>query len=79
VQILGFTNGDKITVTNADAGDYNFQRDFDDINDLVISYTDVATGATNSIVLDEVLPNVGPVNNLASATAAIGFDFMTFA
>ncbi len=79
VKITGFTSDDKITVTNALASDYNFQRDFADINDLRISYTDPGTGAINTYLIDEVLPNTGAVNSFASATAAMGFEFMTFA
>jgi hypothetical protein len=79
VRITGMTSGDRITVTNAVASDYNFQRDFNDINDLVITYTDTGTGATNMIVIDEILPNTGAISTLAGATAAIGFNFMTFA
>ncbi|MCB2047898.1 MAG: hypothetical protein KDE32_06680 [Novosphingobium sp.] len=79
VRIVGMTDGDLIKVTNAVAGDYNFQRDFTDINDLVITYTDVDTGATNIIIIDEVLPASGAVSTLAAATATIGFDFLTFA
>lgn len=58
---------------------YNFTRDFQDTNDLVITYTDTGTGATNRIVLDEVLPTTGAVGSLALATATVGFTFMTFA
>jgi len=79
VRITGMTSGDHITVTNAVASDYNFQRDFSDINDLVVTYTDPQTGATNMIVIDEVLPNSGAISTLALATAAIGYNFMTFA
>ncbi len=79
VKITGMTSGDRITVTNASASDYNFQRDFGDINDLVITYTDTQTGATNMIVIDEVLPETGAVSTLAAAISAVGFNFMTFA
>lgn len=79
VRITGMTSGDHINVTNAGATDYNFQRDFSDINDLVITYTDPETGATNLIVIDDVLPDTGSVSSLAAATSAIGFAFMTFA
>ena len=79
VRITHMTNGDHITVGNAAASDYNFQRDFGDINDLVITYTDPVTGATNMIVIDDVLPDSGAVSTLAAATTAIGYNFMTFA
>jgi hypothetical protein len=80
VEITNFTNNDKITVTNAVSTDYNFSRDLlNDINDLVITYTDPGTGATNRIYIQDVLPDTGPVNSLASATTAMGFTFMTFA
>jgi hypothetical protein len=79
VRITGMTSNDRITVTNATASDYNFQRDFADIRDLVITYTDTETGATNMIVVDNVLPDTGAVSTLAAATSAIGFNFMTFA
>ncbi len=36
-------------------------------------------GATNLIVIDDVLPDTGSVSSLAAATSAIGFAFMTFA
>lgn len=77
--IVNFTNGDQIRVTKALASEYNFARSFDDIKDLVITYTDEATGANNVYVIQDILPASGAVNNLASATAAIGFTFMTFA
>ena len=48
---------------------YNFQRDFSDLNDLVITYTDQDTGATNKILLDDILPDNGAASSLASATA----------
>lgn len=79
VLITGMTSGDRITVTNAPASEYNFQRDFNDFNDLVITYTDTETGATNRIVIDEVLPDSGAVSTLAAAIAAVGFNFLTFA
>lgn len=79
VRITGMASGDSIVVTNAVASDYNFQRDFQDTNDLVITYTDTHTGATNRIVLDEVLPVSGAVGSLALATATVGYTFMTFA
>lgn len=79
VRITNMTAGDRIVVTNAVASDYNFQRDFTDINDLKITYTDPETGASNIIVLDEILPASGAVSSLAAATATIGFNFMTFA
>lgn len=79
VRITGMTSGDHINVSNATASDYNFQRDFSDINDLVVTYTDPETGATNLIVIDDVLPDTGAVSTLASATAAMGYTFMTFA
>ena len=78
VVLTNFTSNDKITVTNAVAADYNFGRSFEDINDLVITYTDADTGATNRIVLDDVLPDSGLANSFASATALLG-TFMTFA
>ena len=77
--IVNFTSNDKIAVTNADATDYNFGRSFDDINDLLVSYTDPTTGATNTYTIQDVLPDTGPVNNYASAATALGFEFMTFA
>lgn len=79
VRITGFSLGDHIAVTNAVASDYNFQRDFSDLNDLVITYTDQDSGATNKILLDDILPDNGAASSLASATATIGFAFMTFA
>ncbi len=79
VVITGMSAGDTMMVTNAVATDYNFQRDFQDTDDLVITYTDLGTGATNRIVLDEVLPTTGAVGSLALATAPMGFEFMTFA
>jgi hypothetical protein len=77
VVLQNFAAGDRIEVSGATASDYNFARSFDDINDLVITYT-LASGATNLIVIDDVLPDAGVVANYALAVAAIGFDFMTF-
>lgn len=79
VRITGMTSNDHITVSNAVAADYNFQRAFSDINDLVVTYTDPQTGATNMIVIDDVLPDTGAVSTLAGATSVIGYSFMTFA
>ena len=78
VRITNMTDGDRIVVSNAIASDYNFQRDFTDTNDLVITYTDSVTGASNIIVIDEILPVSGAVSSLAAATQAIGFNFMSF-
>ncbi len=77
--ITNFTSNDKITVTNAVAADYNFARDFTDINDLVITYTDPGTGASNTYVIDDILPDAGSAAGFANATALVGFAFMTFA
>ena len=79
VIITGMTAGDTIIVTHAVASDYNFTRSFQDTNDLVITYTDTGTGATNRIVLDEVLPTSGAVATLTQAISTVGFEFMTFA
>ena len=79
VNIVNFEEGDSIVVTNAIASDYNFGRDFNDINDLIVSYTDPVSGASNTYVIQDVLPDTGPVNSYQSAINAIGFDFMTFA
>ena len=79
VRITNLSAGDLIAVSNAVANDYNFQRDFADINDLLVTYTDPETGASNIITIDDVLPDTGAVSSLASATATIGFTFMTFA
>ena len=79
VVLESFAAGDYIKVSGATSTDYNFARSFDDINDLVITYTDPSSGATNVILLDDVLPDAGPVSNYIQAAAAIGFDFMTFA
>jgi large repetitive protein len=79
VNITNFGANDKITVTNATSGEYNFVRSFEDIKDLVITYTDADTGATNTITIQDILPLTGPVNSFASAVSAVGFNFITFA
>jgi VCBS repeat-containing protein len=79
VNITNFTNNDKITVTNAVSSDYNFGRSFEDINDLVITYTDADTGATNRIVIQDILPDAGAATSLAAVNTLLGFTFMTFA
>lgn len=78
VVLENFAAGDQIKVTGASATDYNFARSFDDINDLVITFS-TGPGATNQIVIDDVLPDSGPVFNYSQAAALIGFDFMAFA
>ena len=77
VILSNFTNGDTIVVTNATAGQYNFSTGVDE-NDLAISYT-AGNGAVNLILIDDVLPDGSLFFDLAGATAAIGFDFMSFA
>ncbi len=79
VVLQNVTAGDQIMVSGAVASDYNFARSFDDINDLVITYVDTVSGATNQIVIDDVLLDTGSVSNYASAVSTVGFDFMTFA
>lgn len=79
VNITNFTSDDKITVTGAAASDYNFARDFEDINDLRITYTDPGTGATNIIVIQDILPDTGSVASLAALNSAVGFAVLTFA
>ena len=79
VVISGFTSDDTIDVSGGvTSADYNFARSFDDINDLVITYS-TGPDVTNKIILDDVLPDLGFVSSYATAVAAVGFDFMTFA
>lgn len=78
VTIQNFSNDDRISVTGATAGDYNFGTG-DNGRDLVISYTDNQTNAVNSIVLDDVLVGTSAfIFNYESAAVALGFDFMVF-
>ena len=79
VNITNFTSDDKITVTGAAASDYNFARSFEDINDLQITYTDPVSGATNIIVIQDILPDTGSVASLAALNATAGFAVLTFA
>lgn len=78
VILNNFAAGDAVEVSGAAVGDYNFARSLTDTNDLVITYS-LGPETTNQIVIDDVLPDTGLVNNYASAAAAIGFAFMTFA
>jgi hypothetical protein len=75
VFVSGFNRGDVIHVANAAASDYNFSSG-DDPKDLDIAY--MSHGAINLITLDDVLATDALIYNLASAQAAVGYDFITF-
>ena len=82
VRIVNFGAGDLIRIMGAAAGSYSFTSgNFDGgsiANDLEISFNNTAAGVVNSIYLLNV---VGPndfIFNQATATAAIGFNFISF-
>lgn len=81
VRITGFTDDDTIVVTNGTADQYSFTTGsgVNGADDLYITFSNTAAGATNVILIEDVLANPGFVTDLASATAAVGYDFMTFA
>lgn len=78
VIITDFTLEDVIQVTGATSNDYNFTTGSDP-NDLYITYVDTDAGTSNLILLDDVLDGSGIVLDYATAVAAVGFNFMTFA
>jgi len=82
VNIINFTAGDSIAVTGATAANYSFTTgNFDGgatANDLQLSFNNNATGAVNSIFILNVVSPAAFVFNLATATAAVGFNFITF-
>jgi len=78
VVITNFASNDRISVSGASAGNYNFGTG-DNGRDLVISFTNTQTNAVNSIVLDDALVGKSAfIFNYQSAAAALGFDFMVF-
>jgi len=78
VVITNFASNDRISVSGATAGNYNFGTG-DNGRDLVISFTNTQTNAVNSIVLDDALVGKSAfIFNYQSAAAALGFDFMVF-
>lgn len=79
VILLNFGSGDHIEVTGASASTYSFTTVAGDPNDLSITYSNPNTGQFTLIVIDEVLPGPGFISDYASAAAAVGFDFMSFA
>ena len=78
VVITNFASNDRISVSGATAGNYNFVAGGNG-RDLVISFTNTQTNAVNSIVLDDVLVGKSAfIFNYQSAATALGFDFMVF-
>jgi VCBS repeat-containing protein len=78
VVITNFASNDRISVSGASAGNYNFGTG-DNGRDLIISFTNTQTNAVNSIVLDDALVGKSAfIFNYQSAAAALGFDFMVF-
>jgi len=78
VVITNFASNDRISVSGASAGNYNFGTG-DNGKDLIISFTNTQTNAVNSIVLDDALVGKSAfIFNYQSAAAALGFDFMVF-
>ncbi|WP_257558340.1 tandem-95 repeat protein [Sphingobium sp. CFD-2] len=75
VQITGFGSDDRILVTNAASGDFNFSSNGTDI---FISYQS-AGGAVNDISIVGVVQDSNVlVFDEASAEKAVGFDFFQF-
>jgi hypothetical protein len=72
VRIDNFTSDDRITITNAQAGDYSFSNDGSDVHIIFNNQ-----GTVNDISLIGVVGSEDLVHDLASFTAAIGFDVFT--
>ncbi|MEE4362332.1 MAG: DUF4214 domain-containing protein [Desulfotignum sp.] len=73
VRIDNFTSDDRITITNAQASDYSFANDGTDVR---ITFNN-NQGTVNDINLIGVVSSEDLVHDLASFTAAIGFDVFT--
>jgi hypothetical protein len=78
VILKNFGADDVIRVTGATASQYNFAISDLDPKDLEITYTDAVTSATNTIVLDDVIKADVLIENYATASTALGWNFMTF-
>ena len=78
VVINGFDDDDQILVTNASADDYNFGTG-QDPSDLYITYVNSSAGASNEILIDDVLTGNSFVHDYESAIDAAGWNFITFA
>ena len=82
VRISNFTADDKIAVTGATASLYSFSSgNFDNGtsgNDLQVSYT-TAGGVVNNIIIYNVVSPDALISSEATAEAAVGFNFITFA
>lgn len=78
VILKNFGTDDVIRVTGATASQYNFAISALDPNDLEITYTDAVTSATNTIVLDDVIKADAFIADYATASTALGWNFMTF-
>lgn len=79
VAISGFSDDDVIVVSGATAADYNFGTG-SDANDLFITFVNPDNGASNLILIDDILAGSSTfITDYASAVEAVGFDFMTFA
>lgn len=78
VFVKNFTADDVIRVTGATSGQYSFAISVADPKDLEISYTDAATSATNTIVLDDVIRSDAFIADYQTAATALGWNFMTF-
>jgi hypothetical protein len=78
VILKNFGTDDVIRVTGATASQYNFAISALDPKDLEITYTDAATSATNTIVLDDVIKADAFIADYATASTALGWNFMAF-
>ena len=76
--LKNFGADDVIRVTGASASQYNFAISDADPKDLEITYTDPATSATNTIVLDDVIKTDAFIASYQTAATALGWNFMTF-
>lgn len=78
VILVNFGKDDLIQVTGAAARQYNFALSPDDPKDLEITFTDPLSGASNLIVLDNVIAADAFIEDYATAAQAVGFNFMAF-
>lgn len=78
VIVKNFGADDMIRVKGAAANQYSFAISQTDPKDLLITYTDAATAATNTIVLDDVIKTDASITNYQTAATALGWNFMTF-
>jgi hypothetical protein len=78
VAITNFGNGDTIAVSNGSPSDYSFGT-ANNGHDIVIDHTNGTTGVTSVVTLVGADANGTFVDNLATAEAALGYNFMTTA